>query len=79
MKCLAIQHQNHKCEDINNMAEKFREILQQEIDKIGEKDEKWQHEIDECEKKKILVLEQIAQNENKISNKHEELTKLLQN
>ena len=78
MKCLAIHHQNHKCEDINNMADKFRDMIQRDIDTIGKKDEKWQEGVDVCEKEKISLLEQIVQNENKISNKHKELIKLLQ-
>ena len=78
MKCLAIHHQTHKCEDINHMADKFREMLQNDIDTICKKDEKCQQRIDVCEKENISMLDQIVENENKILNKHKKLIKLLQ-
>ena len=40
MMFLATQHQNHKCAEINNMAEKFREVLQKDIETIGERTRK---------------------------------------
>ena len=40
MMCLATQHQKHNCEEINNMAEKFREALQKDIETIGERTRK---------------------------------------
>ena len=78
MKCVVIEHQNHRCEDINKMAETFRQLLQSDIDIVGQKGDECQKENDKAAKEKMSFLEHIFENVNKVNRKYKDLSKLLQ-
>ena len=75
--CHVIQHKTHDCDDINKLADTFRDVLQIDIQNVSEKAKICKLKADSSEKQKEMFVKAIAQNETEIVKRAEDLTKKL--
>jgi len=76
--CYIAAHQSHKCSDINDVIEKFRDQMQTDVSSLVEKTGQLREKLSSVEQQKIVFTKTVGETEIEISKKAEEIKQLIE-
>jgi len=77
-KCFEEKHSDHKWMDVTKAAEKFREQLKDDIEKVAARSLKNNKKTEQLKRDMQAFMEKVTSTENEISNKYDQLVSLIQ-